>query len=47
MDVKESGEDKENAMLPATSFSVTGLVGATQDIEKHFELQILNLGKMD
>ena len=26
IDVKESGEDKENAMLPATSFSMTGLV---------------------
>ena len=26
IDVKESGEDKENAMLPATLFSMTGLV---------------------
>ena len=26
MDVKESGEDKENTMLPASSFRMTGLV---------------------
>lgn len=26
IDVKESGEDKENVMLSATSFNMTGLV---------------------